>query len=125
MDVVVFPQMIVPLLVLDKRIIKGIETALEGSKMVLLLAAKKNVDHQDAIGTKDLYQVGTVASILRMIKIPDGGIKILVQGICKANALSFSTGKEISFRGFPCSVLKRYAKTWMQIRCTSVRNGPV
>jgi len=94
MDVVVFPQMIVPLLVLDKRIIKGIETALEGSKMVLLLAAKKNVDHQDAIGTKDLYQVGTVASILRMIKIPDGGIKILVQGICKAQADSFSTGKE-------------------------------
>jgi len=94
MDVVVFPQMIVPLLVLDNRIIKGIEAALEGSKMVLLLAAKKNVDHQDAIGTKDLYKVGTVASILRMIKIPDGGIKILVQGVCKANALSFSTGKE-------------------------------
>ena len=94
MDVVVFPQMIVPLLVLDKRIIKGIEAALDGSKMVLLLAAKKNIEHQDAIGTKDLYQVGTVASILRMIKIPDGGIKILVQGICKANAISFSTGKE-------------------------------
>jgi len=94
MDVVVFPQMIVPLLVLDKRIIKGINNALEGSKMVLLLAAKKQVNQQEAIGTNDLYQVGTVASIMRMIKIPDGGIKVLVQGICKANALSLSTNQE-------------------------------
>jgi len=94
MDVVVFPQMIVPLLVLDPRIIKGINDAVEGSKMVLLLAAKKQVGQQDSIGTKDLYQVGTVASIMRLIKIPDGGIKILVQGICKANALSFSSGQE-------------------------------
>jgi len=94
MDVVVFPHMIVPLLVLDKRIIKGINDALEGSKMVLLLAAKKQVAQQEAIGTKDLYQVGTIASIMRLIKIPDGGVKILVQGICKANALSLSTDKE-------------------------------
>ncbi len=94
MDVVVFPQMIVPLLVLDKRIIKGINDALEGSKMVLLLAAKKQVNQHDSIGTKDLYHVGTVASIMRLIKIPDGGIKILVQGVCKANALSLSTNQE-------------------------------
>ncbi len=94
MDVVVFPHMIVPLLVLDKRIIKGVSDALEGSKMVLLLAAKKQVNQQDAIGTKDLYQVGTVASIMRMIKIPEGGIKILVQGVCKANALTMITDQE-------------------------------
>lgn len=94
MDVVVFPHMIVPLLVLDKRIIKGVNDALEGSKMVLLLAARKQVNQQDAIGTKDLYQVGTVASIMRMIKIPEGGIKILVQGVCKANALSLITDQE-------------------------------
>ncbi len=88
MDVVVFPHMIVPLLVLDERIIKGINKALDDeSKMVLLLASKKQSDtHQGAIGTKDLYEVGTVASIMRLIKIPEGGIKILVQGICKARA---------------------------------------
>jgi ATP-dependent Lon protease len=85
MDVVVFPHMIVPLLVLDERIIKGINAALEGSKLVLLLAAKKQApDHQGAIGTQDLYQVGTIASIMRLIKIPEGGVKILVQGVCKA-----------------------------------------
>lgn len=86
MDVVVFPNMIVPLLVLDDRIAKGINHALEGeSKMILLLASKKQShNHQGAIGTKDLYDVGTVASIMRIIKIPEGGIKILVQGHCKA-----------------------------------------
>jgi ATP-dependent Lon protease len=94
MDVVVFPHMIVPLLVLDKRIIKGVNDALDGSKMVLLLAARQNVSQQEAIGTKDLYQVGTVATIMRMIKIPEGGIKILVQGVCKANALSLITDQE-------------------------------
>ena len=87
MDVVVFPHMIVPLLVVDERIIKGINHSLEGSKLVLLLASKKqSADSQDAIGTKDLYPTGTLASIMRIVKIPDGGIKILVQGICKAKA---------------------------------------
>lgn len=83
MDVVVFPHMIVPLLVLDEKIISGINQALRESKMVLLLAAKNQVDSQGAIGTGDLYKVGTLASIMRLIKIPEGGVKILVQGICK------------------------------------------
>ncbi len=86
MDVVVFPNQIVPLLVLDERIIKGINKALEeDSKRVLLLASKKQSDsHQGVIGTKDLFDVGTVASVMRVINIPDGGIKILVQGISRA-----------------------------------------
>ena len=86
MDVVVFPHIIVPLMVLDEKIIAGINQAVQGSKMVLLLAAKNHVDAQGAIGTHDLHQVGTIASIMRLIKIPEGGIKVLVQGICKAQA---------------------------------------
>ena len=86
MDVVVFPHMIVPLLVLDEKIIKGINQSLQETKLVLLLAAKKQIDSDEGIATKDLYNVGTVASIMRLIKIPEGGIKILVQGICKAEA---------------------------------------
>ncbi len=85
-DVVVFPHMIVPLLVLDERIIKGINKALEHeSKTVLLLASKKESgNHGGAISTTDLYEVGSVATIMRLIKVPEGGIKILVQGLCKA-----------------------------------------
>ena len=86
MDVVVFPNMIVPLLVLDEKIIQGINRSLQDSKMILLLAAKNHLDSNGAIGTQDLYEVGTIASIMRLIKIPEGGIKILVQGICKAHA---------------------------------------
>lgn len=87
MDVVVFPHMIVPLLVMDEKIIQGVNRSLQESKMVLLLAAKHNhLDNHGAIGTQDLYQIGTVASIMRLIKIPEGGVKILVQGICKAQA---------------------------------------
>jgi len=86
MDVVVFPHMIVPLLVLDEKIIKGINQSLQEAKLVLLLAAKKQIDSDEGIATKDLYNVGTIASIMRLIKIPEGGIKILVQGICKAEA---------------------------------------
>jgi ATP-dependent Lon protease len=86
MDVVVFPQMIVPLLVLDERIIAGIQKSLEESKLIFLLASKKIMDdYQGAIGTQDLYRVGTVASIMRLIKIPEGGVKVLVQGMCKAH----------------------------------------
>lgn len=87
-DVVVFPHMIIPLLVVDERIIKGVEEALENdSKTVLLLAAKNESSSGDTIGTEDLYRVGTVASLMRLIKIPDGSIKILVQGICKAHVV--------------------------------------
>ena len=86
MDVVVFPHMIVPLMVLDEKIIKGINQSLQEAKLVLLLAAKKQIDSDEGISTKDLYSIGTIASIMRLIKIPEGGIKILVQGICKAEA---------------------------------------
>lgn len=92
MDVVVFPHMIVPLLVIDDRIVKGINNALEGSKLVFILASKKQTTTtNEAIGTKDLFEMGTLASIMRIVKIPDGGIKILVQGMCKAKATEILT----------------------------------
>jgi ATP-dependent Lon protease len=91
MDVVVFPNMIVPLLVLDEKIIKGVNYALQESKLVFLLAAKNSVTTQNAIGTKDLYLVGTVATIMRLIKIPEGGIKILVQGVAKGKVRDIVT----------------------------------
>ena len=90
-DVVVFPHMIVPLLVLDEKIIQGINLSIEKSKLVLLLAAQKQVDGNGAVGTNDLYKIGTIASIMRVIKLPDGGIKVLVQGICKAHATKISS----------------------------------
>jgi len=94
MDVVVFPLMIVPLLVLDTKIINGINKSLETSKRVLLLAARNQVDQQGAIGTNDLYDVGTIASIMRIIKIPEGGIKILIQGLSRARVSHINAQNE-------------------------------
>src|SRR5205085_6838443 len=84
MDVVVFPHIIVPLLVMDERIMKGINQVLDSHKLVFLVAAKDNAQNQNAIGMQDLYSVGTIGSIMRVIKLPEGGIKILVHGIERA-----------------------------------------
>lgn len=92
MDVVVFPHMIVPLLVVDDRIMNGINEAMKGNKLVLLLASNKNSDdYNEAISTKDLYKVGTIGNIMRIVNLPEGGIKVLVQGLSKAQVESVST----------------------------------
>lgn len=85
-DVVVFPHMVVPLLVLDEKIIKGVMQTNEQSKKVLLLAAHAQTEgyNNGPIGIQDLFKVGTVGNIMRVMNLPEGGIKILVQGIVKA-----------------------------------------
>ncbi|KKP35367.1 MAG: Lon protease [candidate division TM6 bacterium GW2011_GWF2_32_72] len=96
MDVVVFPNMIVPLLVMDERIIKGVDRALEGDKLVYLLAARTRPENTEgAIGTQDLFSVGTVASVMRVVQVPEGGIKILVQGIYKARTNELVADSEV------------------------------
>lgn len=98
MDVVVFPHMIVPLLVVDERIIKGINEALEGSKLVLLIASSRDSSNfNEAISTKDLYRIGTVATIMRVVNLPEGGIKVLVQGVAKAEATNISTENDMLY----------------------------
>ncbi len=82
-NVTVFPNMIMPLLVLDDRIMNGIEQAIESEKYILLLSAKESSEGQE-IDTDNLYSVGTIASVMRVINVPDDGIKVLVQGVCRA-----------------------------------------
>lgn len=89
-DIVVFPRTIIPLLVIDQKIIDGINYALDhDEKTVLLLAVKRDRSAQETIGTDDLYTAGTVASIMRLIRMPEGGVKILVQGLCRARVDEF------------------------------------
>jgi len=91
-DVIVFPHMIVPLLVIDERIIQGINQAVNGQKLVLLLSAKEyDEDNSQEVETENLYKIGTVASIMRVINIPEGGIKILIQGLCRAAVENIQT----------------------------------
>lgn len=77
-DVVVFPHMVIPLFVGREKSIIALEAAMEGGKKLLLLTQKEAV-HDDP-GVEELYRVGTVATILQMLKLPDGTVKVLIEG---------------------------------------------
>ncbi|MEM8827011.1 MAG: endopeptidase La [Pseudomonadota bacterium] len=77
-DIVVFPQMIVPLFVGRKRSVKALEAVMSGDKSVFLLS-QKDAGVEDP-GADDLFEVGTVANVLQLLKLPDGTVKVLVEG---------------------------------------------
>ncbi len=81
-DIVIFPFMIVPLFVSRDRSIRAVDQALAENRMIMLAAQKDPDKEEPAPG--DLYDAGTVAIIMRMLKLPDGRIRILVQGITRA-----------------------------------------
>ncbi|NWF98558.1 MAG: endopeptidase La [Nitrospirae bacterium] len=86
-DIVVFPYMILPLFVGREMSIKAIEHSLSTNRMVFLVTQKDlNVENPTP---EDLFTIGTVALVMRMLKLPDGRVKILVQGISKARALRY------------------------------------
>jgi ATP-dependent Lon protease len=86
-DIVVFPYMVLPLFVGREMSIKAIETALEGNRMIFL-ASQKDINIENP-SPSDLYSMGTVGVIMRMLKLPDGRIKILVQGVSRAKTMKF------------------------------------
>ena len=91
-DLVVYPFIIVPLSVSRDRSISAVDHALAGNRMILLLAQKEKEVEQP--GPKDLYRIGTVAVIMRMLKLPDNRIRVLVQGVARAKVREFQEGKE-------------------------------
>jgi len=81
-DVVVFPHMVIPLFVGRPKSIKALETAMEAGKSILLVAQKSAA--KDEPDTADLYGIGCIANILQMLKLPDGTVKVLVEGTQRA-----------------------------------------
>jgi ATP-dependent Lon protease len=81
-DVVVFPHMVIPLFVGRPRSIKALETAMESGKNIMLVAQKSAA--KDEPSAEDVYDLGCVASILQMLKLPDGTVKVLVEGVQRA-----------------------------------------
>jgi ATP-dependent Lon protease len=81
-DVVVYPQIVQPLFVGRPKSIKALEIAMASNKQVLLVAQKNASDDEPA--ADDLYQIGTVATILQLIRLPDGTVKVLVEGLDRA-----------------------------------------
>ena len=84
-DVVVFPHMVIPLFVGRAKSIKALESAMELSKSIVLVAQKSAAKDEPSID--DLYGIGSIANILQMLKLPDGTVKVLVEGTQRARVL--------------------------------------
>src|SRR2546429_975562 len=91
-DIVIYPFMIVPLFVSREKSIRAVDEAL-GEHRMILLDCQKDLDKEDP-SQNDLYQVGTVAVIMRMLKLPDGRLRILVQGVSRAKVESLDSSGE-------------------------------
>jgi ATP-dependent Lon protease len=91
-DVVVYPYMVIPLFVGREKSIKALEVATDDNKQVLLLAQKDS--SEDAPETSGLYETGTLANILQLLKLPDGTVKVLVEGTQRAQVAYFKENEE-------------------------------
>ncbi len=87
-DVVVFPHMVVPLFVGREKSIQALEAAMEGSKEILLVAQKDA--STDEPGPGDVFEMGTLATVLQMLRLPDGTVKVLVEGNTRASIVDIA-----------------------------------
>jgi ATP-dependent Lon protease len=90
-DVVVYPHMVIPLFVGREKSIRCLEMAMESNKQVLLVAQKEADTDEPSI--EDLFNIGTVATILQLLKLPDGTVKVLVEGQQRAKIEQFKEGE--------------------------------
>ncbi len=90
-DVVVFPHMVIPLFVGRPKSIKALEAAVESGRQIMLVAQKSAA--KDEPGIEDLYHVGSLSSVLQMLKLPDGTVKVLVEGNQRAKVSQFIDAK--------------------------------
>jgi ATP-dependent Lon protease len=91
-DVVVFPHMVIPLFVGRPKSIKALEAAMEAGRQIMLVAQK--AAGKDEPKADDMFDIGCVASILQMLKLPDGTVKVLVEGTQRANTLTITDSGE-------------------------------
>jgi ATP-dependent Lon protease len=86
-DIVVFPHMIVPLFVGRKKSVKALEAVMKDDRQILL-ASQKDAG-QDEPGEDDIYRIGSLANVLQLLKLPDGTVKVLVEGRSRAKITAF------------------------------------
>ena len=91
-DVVVFPHMVIPLFVGRPKSIKALEAAMEAGRQIMLVAQK--AAGKDEPKAEDMFEIGCVSSILQMLKLPDGTVKVLVEGVQRANTSSIDDSGE-------------------------------
>lgn len=91
-DVVVYPHLVIPLFVGRAKSVKALERASEGDKKILLVA-QKSANKDDPVA-EDLYEIGTLATVLQMLKLPDGTVKVLVEGLHRVRVTDFTETDE-------------------------------
>jgi ATP-dependent Lon protease len=91
-DIVVFPHMVVPLFVGRDKSVKALEQVMGKDKKIMLITQKRaSVDDPKK---DDLFEIGTVANVLQLLKLPDGTVKVLVEGISRASINQYSGNEE-------------------------------
>src|SRR3982750_4318246 len=90
-DVVVFPHMVIPLFVGRPKSIKALEAAMEAERRIMLVAQKAAAKDEPAV--TDMFEVGCVSTILQMLKLPDGTVKVLVEGQQRARVNRIEDGE--------------------------------
>ncbi|MEP0520870.1 MAG: endopeptidase La [Hyphomicrobiales bacterium] len=96
-DIVVFPHMIVPLFVGREKSIKALEEVMKNDKQIMLVTQKDSNDSDPK--PEDIYEIGTLATVLQLLKLPDGTVKVLVEGASRARVTQF-TEREEYFEAF-------------------------
>ena len=91
-DIVVFPHMIVPLFVGREKSVRALEDVMKDDKQILLIAQRNAAD--DDPSSDDIYEVGTISTVLQLLKLPDGTVKVLVEGVTRARVIRFSENDE-------------------------------
>jgi len=113
-DIVVFPHMIVPLFVGREKSVRALEAVMRDDKQILLVAQKNAA--QDDPAPDDLFQVGTVSTVLQLLKLPDGTVKVLVNNGKRARIVGFTRGIR-SFTTAPYVFTSfKNAQTYMRLR---------
>ncbi|CAA7625800.1 endopeptidase La [Magnetospirillum sp. UT-4] len=107
-DIVVFPHMIVPLFVGREKSVRALEDVMREDKQILLVAQKNAA--QDDPTTDDIYTVGTVSTVLQLLKLPDGTVKVLVEGGSRARISGF-TDNETFFQAYADVLDEREGET--------------
>jgi len=117
-DVVVYPHMVIPLFVGREKSIVALDLAMKADKRILLVA-QKQADVDDPKGD-DLYRVGTVATILQLLKLPDGTVKVLVEGVERASIDKLSEGEFFAAEVTSMPDLERYEEREMDVLTRSM-----
>jgi ATP-dependent Lon protease len=97
-DVVVYPHMVIPLFVGREKSIKALDAAMQDNKQILLVAQKSADIDEPAVD--DVHEIGTMATILQLLKLPDGTIKVLVEGVQRAAVHNLRDGDEFFVAGY-------------------------